>query len=63
MPPFSEPFGADWLLPIIKLPLMLASGVLWVIEKVGPIGQILLVLIFMALFARNLLQPPYENPR
>lgn len=61
MPPFSQPIPADWLLPIIKLPLLLASGIFWVIGIIGPIGQILLVLIFIALFTRNLMAPPYTD--
>ena len=63
MPPFSAPFPADWMLPLIKLPLLLISGVFWVIFKIGPIGNILAVLIILALFARNLMQPPYEDQR
>jgi len=57
MPPFSAPIGADWLLPIIKLPLMLISGVFWVIFAIGPIGNILLIALIIALFARNLMGP------
>jgi hypothetical protein len=61
MPPFSDPFPADWMLPIIKLPLLLISGIFWVIRTIGPIGDILLVIIVLALFARNLMRPPYAN--
>jgi len=57
MPPFSAPIGGDWLLPIIKLPLMLISGVFWVIFAIGPIGNILLIALIIALFARNLMGP------
>ena len=57
MPPFSAPFGADWLLPIISLPLMLASGIFWVIRVIGPIGHILVVAIILGLFARNIMGP------
>jgi hypothetical protein len=61
MPPFSDPFPADWMLPIIKLPLLLISGAFWFIRVIGPIGDILLVLIVLALFARNLMRPPYVD--
>lgn len=57
MPPFSAPFGADWLLPIIKLPLLLISGVFWVIDVIGPIGNIIAIAIIIALFARNIMGP------
>lgn len=57
MPPFSAPLPADWLLPIIKLPLMLISGVFWVIFAIGPIGHILFLAIVIALFARNIAGP------
>lgn len=36
MPFFSHPAHADWLLPIIKLPLLLISGIFSVIRTVGP---------------------------
>jgi hypothetical protein len=57
MPPFSGPFGADWLLPIIKLPLLLISGVFWVIDVIGPIGNIIAIAIIIGLFARNIMGP------
>ncbi|BAH37715.1 MAG TPA: hypothetical protein DGD08_16210 [Gemmatimonas aurantiaca] len=57
MPFFSHPINADWLLPIVKLPLMLMSGIFSVILAVGPIGQIAFIAIFMALFARNIMGP------
>lgn len=57
MPFFSHPVNADWLLPIIKLPLMLISGLFWFIYFIGPIGDVLLVALIIALFARNLMGP------
>ena len=62
MPPFSAPFGADWLLPIIKLPLLLISGVFWVIRTIGPIGDILVIALIIGLFARNLAGPAHRSP-
>jgi hypothetical protein len=60
MPPFSAPFGADWLLPLIKLPLLLASGVFWVIDVIGPIGNIIAIAIIIGLFARNSAGPVHR---
>ncbi|WP_337169356.1 hypothetical protein [Gemmatimonas aurantiaca] len=57
MPFFSHPANADWLLPIIKLPLMLISGIFSVILTIGPFGQIALIAIIIALFARNIMGP------
>ncbi len=57
MPFFSHPANADWLLPIIKLPLMLISGIFSVILAIGPIGNVLLIAIVIALFARNVMGP------
>jgi hypothetical protein len=57
MPFFSHPVNADWLLPIIKLPLMLISGIFSLILAVGPIGQIAFIAIIIALFARNIMGP------
>ncbi|WP_396201769.1 hypothetical protein [Gemmatimonas sp.] len=59
MPFFSYPAPADWLLPIIKLPLMLISAIFSGIIAVGPIGQVALVAIIIALFARNLMGPAH----
>lgn len=60
MPPFSASINADWLLPIIKLPLMLISGIFWFIFLIGPIGQVLLVALILALFARNIMGPVHQ---
>ncbi|HEY0931330.1 MAG TPA: hypothetical protein VGE27_15520 [Gemmatimonas sp.] len=57
MPFFSHPVNADWLLPIIKIPMMLMSGIFSVILAVGPIGQIAFIAIFIALYARNIMGP------
>ena len=59
MPIFSYPAPADWLLPIIKFPLMLISAIFSGIIAVGPIGQIALVAVIIALFARNLMGPAH----
>ena len=57
MPFFDHPANGDWLLAIAKLPLMLISGVFWFIHLIGPIGNILLVLIVLGLYSRNLMGP------
>ncbi len=57
MPFFTYPAPADWLLPIIKLPLMLISAIFSGIIAIGPIGRIALVAIIIALFAKNLMGP------
>ena len=57
MPFFSYPAPADWLLPIIKFPLMLISAIFSGIIAIGPIGQIALCAIIIALFAKNLMGP------
>jgi hypothetical protein len=57
MPPFSAPINADFLLPIIKLPLLLISSIFQLILAVGPIGQIALIAVFIALFTRNVMGP------
>jgi hypothetical protein len=57
MPFFSHPANADWLLPIVKLPLMLISGIFSAIIAIGPIGQVALVAIIIALYAKNIMGP------
>ncbi|MBL0169210.1 MAG: hypothetical protein IPP90_00590 [Gemmatimonadaceae bacterium] len=57
MPFFSYSANADWLLPLIKLPLFLISLVFKAIYVMGPIGNVLCVAIIVGLFARNLMQP------
>lgn len=57
MPFFSHPANADFLLPIVKLPLLLISGIFSFILAIGPIGQIALIAIIVALFARNIMGP------
>jgi len=59
MPFFSYPAPADWLLPIIKFPLMLISAIFSGMIAVGSIGQIALVAIIIALFARNIMGPAH----
>jgi len=57
MPFFSHPANADWLLPIVKLPLMLISAIFSGIIAIGPIGQVALVAIIIALYAKNIMGP------
>ena len=57
MPFFSYPAPADWLLPIIKLPLLLISAIFGFIRVIGPIGQVVVVALIIALFARNIMGP------
>lgn len=57
MPFFSHPANADFLLPILKLPLMLISGIFDIIRVIGPIGDIALIAIIIGLFARNIMGP------
>ena len=57
MPFFDHPATADWLLPLIKLPLMLISLVFKAIFAMGPIGNIVCIAIIIALFARNIMGP------
>ena len=57
MPFFSYPANADWLLPILKLPLTLISLIFQGILAVGPIGQIAIIAIVIALFRRNIMGP------
>jgi hypothetical protein len=59
MPFFSYPAPADWLLPIIKLPLMLMSAIFSLIIAIGPIGQIAVVAIIIALLAKNIMGPAH----
>ncbi|MBY0489982.1 MAG: hypothetical protein K2R93_09105 [Gemmatimonadaceae bacterium] len=57
MPFFDHPADADFLLPIIKLPLLLISTIFKIILAVGPIGQIAIIAIVIALFSRNVMGP------
>ncbi|MBL0892287.1 hypothetical protein [Gemmatimonas sp. UBA7669] len=57
MPFFSHPANADFLLPLIKLPLLLISSIFKVILAIGPIGQIALIAIVIALYTRNIMGP------
>ena len=57
MPFFDHPADADFLLPIIKLPLLLISTIFKIILAVGPIGQIAIIAIAITLFARNVMGP------
>lgn len=57
MPFFDHPANADWLLPVLNVPLGLISAIFGFIRLIGPIGQIILVAIIIALFARNIMGP------
>ncbi|MCO4100364.1 hypothetical protein [Gemmatimonas sp.] len=57
MPFFDHPANADFLLPIVKIPLLLISMIFKVILAVGPIGQIALFVLFVAAFAKNVMGP------
>jgi len=59
MPFFSHPANADWLLPIVKFPLMLISAIFSTIIAIGPIGQVAVVAIIIALFAKNVMGPAH----
>jgi len=52
-----RPRDEEILLPLVKLPLTLVSLVFKAIYAMGPIGIILCILVFIALFARNLMGP------
>lgn len=57
MPFFDHPANADWLLPIVKLPLYLISFVFSAIRIIGPIGQVLVAAVIIGLLARNIMGP------
>jgi len=57
MPFFSHPANADWLLPIVKFPLIFISAIFNTIIAIGPIGQVAVVAIIIAIFAKNVMGP------
>lgn len=57
MPFFDHPANADFLLPLVKIPLLLISSIFKVVLAVGPIGQIAIVAIAIALFTKNIMGP------
>jgi hypothetical protein len=57
MPFFNYPVNGDFLLSIVKIPLMLVSLVFKAIFAMGPYGNILCIAIIIGLFARNLMGP------
>ena len=59
MPFFSYPANADFLLPIIKIPLTLISAIFSGILAIGPIGQIALIAIVIAIFALVVVLPQF----
>jgi hypothetical protein len=60
MPFFSYPANADFLLPIIKIPLTLISAIFSVILAIGPIGQIALIAIIIAIYTKNIMGPAHR---
>lgn len=60
MPFFDYPANADWLLPLVKIPLMLISLVFKAIFAMGPIGNILCIMVIIGLFARNIMGPAHK---
>ena len=57
MPFFSYPVNGDFLLPIIKIPLMISSLVFSGMYAIGLLGTLACIAIIIALFARNLMGP------
>lgn len=60
MPFFDHPANADWVLPIVKIPLTVISLVFDFIRMIGPIGNVALIAIIIALYARNIMGPAHE---
>jgi hypothetical protein len=60
MPFFDHPANADWVLPIVKIPLTVISLIFDFIRLIGPIGNVALIAIIIALFARNIMGPAHE---
>ena len=57
MPFFNYPANADWLLPLVELPLTLMSLVFQAIYAMGWIGNVVCVAIIVGLLARNIMKP------
>ena len=57
MPFFTFPAPADWLLPIISIPLMLASLIFRFLELIGVAGSAVVIAIVIAIFTRNIMTP------
>ena len=57
MPFFSYPAPADWLLPILNIPLTLASLIFRFLQFIGLAGTSVLIVIAIAIFARNIMSP------
>ncbi|MEI6739619.1 MAG: hypothetical protein WCK74_04830 [Gemmatimonadaceae bacterium] len=60
MPFFDHPANADWVLPIVKIPLTVISLVFDFIRMIGPIGNVALIAIIIALYARNIMGPAHK---
>jgi hypothetical protein len=57
MPFFDHPANADFLLPLVKIPLLLISSIFKLVLAVGPFGQIAIIAIAIALFTKNIMGP------
>ena len=57
MPFFTFPAPADWLLPIISIPLMLSSLIFRFLELIGVAGSAVVIAIVIAIFTRNIMTP------
>ena len=57
MPFFTHPVNADWLLPLIKIPLGFISLIFSAIHAMGPYGNIACIAIIIGLYARNIMAP------
>jgi hypothetical protein len=62
MPFFDHPYDPTaWLLPAVSMILRAASGMFWVIEKIAPIGVVVLFVVVVALFSMNIMKEPYKS--
>jgi hypothetical protein len=57
MPFFTYPAPADWLLPIVSIPLTLGSFIFRFLELIGLLGSSVVIAIVIALFTRNIMSP------
>ncbi|MGV3709756.1 MAG: hypothetical protein ACO1Q7_13055 [Gemmatimonas sp.] len=62
MPFFAHPVDpTSWLLPLVSMILRAASAMFWVIEKIAPIGVVVLFVVVVALFSMNIMKEPYKS--
>jgi hypothetical protein len=57
MPFFTYPAPADWLLPIVSIPLTLGSFIFRFLDLIGLVGSAVVIAIVIALFTRNIMSP------